>query len=182
MGTGLGLSTVYGIVKQNDGYIRVESEPDIGTVIEVYWPATEEKHLTEIRMETEIQFRPAGETILYVEDDFHVRDLVSTALKSLGYKVIEAENGEKALDKVVSGEIIHKIDLMISDIVMPEMGGEELAENIHQLNPKIKIILCSGYTDSQVTAGEKFAKNGYLFLAKPFSIKKLEKTIRQALA
>jgi two-component system cell cycle sensor histidine kinase/response regulator CckA len=181
LGTGLGLSTVYGIVKQNNGSIRVESETDIGTVIEVYWPASEEKHLTEIRMETEIQFQPAGETVLYVEDDFHVRDLVSTALKSLGYNVIEAENGEKALDKVVSSEAIHKLDVLITDIVMPEMGGEELAENIHQLNPKIKIILCSGYTDSQVTESERFTKDGYLFLAKPFSIKQLDKTIRMAL-
>ena len=90
----------------------------------------------------------------------------------------EAENGERALDKVVSTEIIHKIDLLISDIVMPEMGGEELANHVREIRPDLKILLCSGYTDSRISIKDFSDRNGYFFLPKPYTIKRLEKTIR----
>ncbi len=180
-GTGLGLSTVYGIVKQNKGVIHVESEPGIGTIFEIYWPVTGETCTENTISDTNIQFKPTGETILLVEDDPHVRGWVSGALKSLGYKLIEAEDGERALDMVVNENLLDKIDLLISDVVMPVMSGEELAENIKKIKPSIKIILCSGYTQSRVFEGDKSQQNKYCFLSKPFSIKQLEQTIRVVL-
>jgi PAS domain S-box-containing protein len=180
-GTGLGLSTVYGIVKQNKGIIRVESEPGIGTIFEIYWPVSSEQQIENTVVETKIQFKQNGETILLVEDDPLVRGWISGALKSLGYNVIEAEDGERALDMVVSENLIDKIDLLVSDVVMPVMSGEELADNIKKIKPSIKIILCSGYTQSRVFEGDKSHQNKYAFLSKPFSIKTLEKTIRAVL-
>jgi len=180
-GTGLGLSTVYGIVKQNNGIIHLESEPGIGTIFEIYWPVTTEHQAEKTIIETEIQFKQNGETILLVEDDSEVRNWISGALKSLGYNIIEAEDGERALDMVVNENLIDKIDLLISDIVMPAMNGEELADNIKEIKPSIKIILCSGYSQTRVYEGEKPLLNKYCFLSKPFSIKQLEKTIRTVL-
>ena len=180
-GSGLGLSTVYGIVKQNNGMIHLESEPGVGSIFEIYWPICLEEE-EEIRtIESEIKFKNNGETILLVEDDSEVRNFVSGALKTLGYNVFEAEDGERALDMVVNDNLIDKIDLLISDIVMPAMSGEELADNIKAIKPSIKIILCSGYSQTKVYEGGKPVKNKYCFLAKPFSIKKLEKTIRMVL-
>jgi PAS domain S-box-containing protein len=180
-GTGLGLSTVYGIVKQNNGIIQVESEPGMGTIFEIYWPVTKEHQVENTIIETQIQFKQNGETILLVEDDSHVRGWISGALKSLGYNIIEAEDGERALDMVVNDNLIDNIDLLISDVVMPAMSGEELADNIKEIKPSIKIILCSGYTQTRVYEGEKSQQNKYVFLSKPFTIKKLEKTIRTVL-
>ncbi len=180
-GTGLGLSTVYGIVKQNNGYIHVESEPGVGTIFEIYWPVTEEKKQDEKVFETEIQFKSNHETILLVEDDAEVRVWISGALKALGYKVIEAEDGERALDMVVNNNLIDKIDLLISDVVMPSISGEELADNIKEIKPSIKVILCSGYAQTRVILGEKSNKSKYYFLSKPFTIRQLEKTIRAVL-
>ena len=94
---------------------------------------------------------------------------------------LSMENGERALDKIVSNNLMHKIDLVISDIVMPEMGGDELAENIKQLNPAIKILLCSGHSDSRSSVSDKYDRDGYYFLSKPFTLEKLEKTIAKIL-
>ena len=129
-------------------------------------------------IETEIQFKQNDETILLVEDDSHVRNWVSSALKSLGYNIIEAEDGERALDMVVNDNLLDKIDLLISDIVMPAMSGEELADNIKEIKTSIKVILCSGYTQTRVYEGDKYRQNEYYFLSKPFTIKELEKSIR----
>ena len=180
-GTGLGLSTVYGIVKQNNGYIHVESEPGVGSIFEVYWPVTEEKRQEDKVFETEIHFKRNHETILLVEDDTEVRVWVSGALKALGYQVFEAEDGEHALDMVVNDDLIDKIDLLISDVVMPSISGEELADNIKTMKPSIKVILCSGYAQTRVMLGEKSNKSKYYFLSKPFTIRQLEKTIRAVL-
>jgi CheY-like chemotaxis protein len=180
-GTGLGLSTVYGIVQQNNGVINVESESGIGSIFEIYWPVTAEHKKEDAKIETEIQFKSTGETILLVEDDSHVRKFVCNALKSLGYNIHVAENGERALNMVINDNLSDKIDLVITDVVMPVMSGEELAQNINQINPSIKVILCSGYTDSRIEVGEKSHNNRYHFLSKPFTIKKLEKTIRTVL-
>ncbi len=180
-GTGLGLSTVYGIVKQNNGFIHLESEPGIGSVFEIYWPVTTDERPDDKIIETKIQFRHTNETILLVEDDAAVRTWISGALKALGYKVIVAEDGERALDMVVNDDLLDSIDLLISDVVMPSVSGEELADNIKSLKPSIKIILCSGYAQTRVFHGEKSTQNKYCFLSKPFTIKELEKTIRSVL-
>jgi CheY-like chemotaxis protein len=180
-GTGLGLSTVYGIIKQNNSNIYVDSEPGKGTAFRIYWPVSKEEKSDEARIETQLDIGPRTETILYVEDDIHVRDMAVDALKTFGYKVFEAENGRHALDIIKKEYLIDKIDLVISDIVMPEMSGEELAETIRKLNPKIQILLCSGYTNSRIYIRENFNLNGCHFLAKPFTMQKLEKKIRSIL-
>ena len=177
-GTGLGLATVYGIVKQNNGNLHVESEPGQGTIFNIYWPVTSESQRKEIKIESEARFEARSETILYVEDDHNVRELMCQALKTLGYQVIEAENGKIALDRVNKESLLNKIDLVISDIVMPELNGEQLADALRKLRPDIKILLCSGFTDTRVSIGKKSRQNNYHFLPKPYSLNKLEKTIR----
>ena len=179
-GTGLGLSTVYGIVKQNNGNIYVESKLGKGSTFKIFWPITKEKDISKNKMDTVIEFEQRCETILFVEDDLNVRQLATDALLSLGYEVYEAENGKHALEVVDSKKLIDKIDLMITDMIMPEMGGEELAQKIQQLNPKIKILYSSGYTNSQIFMNNSNGNNHY-FLSKPYTIPKLEKKIRQAL-
>ncbi len=180
-GTGLGLATVYGIVQQNKGNLNVESELGKGTTFNIYWPITSEKCTAEIKTDTQVKFEPRSETILYVEDDPNVRELMCQALDALGYKVIEAENGKDALDRVKKESLINKIDLVISDIVMPEMNGEDLADALRKLRPDLKILLCSGFTDTRISAGRKSKREKYHFLPKPYSLNKLEKTIRSIL-
>ncbi len=181
-GTGLGLATVYGIVKQNKSYIYIDSQKGEGTTFKIFWPAAEVQIRDETRIDTQIQFQTRTETILFVEDDKDVRNLASQALNTFGYKVIEAENGRQALDIITKDSLIDKIDLVISDIVMPEMDGEELAENLREINPDIKILLCSGFTDSRVAMRESNNRKGHHFLPKPYTIKNLEKMIRSILS
>ena len=181
-GTGLGLATVYGIVKQNHAFIYLESQPGEGAIFKILWPASAELARDETRIDTQIKHKTHSETILFVEDDKNVRELACKALSSFGYKVIIAENGRIALNKVEKEYLSKKIDLVISDIVMPEMGGEELAYSLRQLNPSIRILLCSGFTDSRVSMKMADNKNGFHFLPKPYSIKNLEQTIRQILS
>jgi len=181
VGTGLGLSTVYGIVKQNNGYIFVESEPGMGSFFYIYWPLTKDEKESDFEVESEVKIGPRTETILVVEDEFNVRELVCEALKSFGYKVIEAENGKQALIRIEEEDLVDKIDLLLTDMVMPEMGGEELAEQVHNLNPEIKILLCSGYTQSNVFMNESPTNNKFFFITKPYTIQKLDQKIRQIL-
>ena len=178
-GTGLGLSMVYGIVRQNNGSIHVYSEPNEGTIFKIYWPVTVEEK--DDHKEAKIKnFNKNGgsETILFVEDEENVRQFASDALKSLGYNVLVASDGKEALEllRKTSGAI----DLLITDLVMPNMNGKELAEKILQLIPEIKIIYVSGYTDKHIT------HNGLLdedihFIQKPYSISELAHKIRTIL-
>jgi len=177
-GTGLGLATVYGIVKQNKGYIYIDSQKGEGTTFKILWPIAEVQQREETRIDTQIIFNERNETIMFVEDDSDVRSLASQALKTFGYFVIEAANGREALDIINKDKLINKIDLVISDIVMPEMDGEELAKNLREMNPDIRILLCSGFTDSRISMRESKSKTGYHFLPKPYTLKNLEKTIR----
>jgi len=132
-------------------------------------------------LDTQIQFEKRSETILFVEDDADVRSLACQALKTFGYRVIEAPNGKEALDLINRDSLIDKIDLVISDIVMPEMNGEELADNLREIRSDIKILLCSGFTDSRVAMRGMENKRGNYFLPKPYTIKNLEKMIRTIL-
>ena len=180
-GTGLGLSTVYGIVKQNNSDIFIETQLGKGSTFKIHWPVTEKKISDDTPMESRLDFKKHTETILFVEDDTHVRELMCNALKSFGYVIFDEENGKRALDLVKKDLLIDEIDLAILDIVMPEMSGEELAENLRQLNPEIKILLCSGFSDSRIHKQEIYNENRYYFLPKPYTLKKLEKTIRSIL-
>ncbi len=179
-GTGLGLSTVYGIVKQNEGYVLAESKPGVGTAVTIYWPVTRSEDESETRGESSEILNDIKETILVVEDDNDVRDLARSFLTSLGYKVYEAANGKSALDLIKKEQIIDKIDLLLTDMVMPHMDGEELAENINKMRGDIKIILTSGYTDSKLMKSG-LLERGYYFLPKPYTIQQMAKKIRKVL-
>ncbi len=174
-GTGLGLSTVYGIVKQNHGNIYVYSEVNKGTTFKIYWPTTDLELISDYTEETDEELIAGEETILFVEDDIEVRRFMVEALKSLNYNILEASNGVEALKLVKRNGI--KLDLLITDVIMPEMGGKELAEEIVKIVPGIKILFTSGYTDNHIVRSGRLDK-GTNFLQKPFSMKDISSKIR----
>ncbi|WP_457566308.1 PAS domain S-box protein [Caldithrix abyssi] len=177
-GTGLGLALVYGIVKQHNGYISVHSMPGEGTTFKIYFPTTSEKPAVEKRIAKKKEY-VGTETILLVEDDAQVREFTSNALKSLHYKVIEAENGRKAIDLIEKRNIV--FDLIISDVVMPDMNGLEMVKIVKRRQPDVKVILISGYTDNIVEDGQ-LSKKEFHYLQKPFSVEQLARKIREVLA
>ncbi|MDQ3224254.1 MAG: response regulator, partial [Gemmatimonadota bacterium] len=177
-GTGLGLSTVYGIVKQSGGFVWVYSEPGEGSVFKIYLPAAEPgqpSQLTPDRVEA-----PEGgsETILVVEDEDMVRDLACRGLKDHGYTVIEARNGAQALGYIRQHP--GTVDLVISDVVMPEMGGRELGQNLAQSEPALPILFMSGYTGDDVVH-RGLLDPGAPFQQKPFTPAGLATKVRAML-
>jgi len=177
-GTGLGLSTVYGIVKQSNGYVFVQSEPGSGTTFYVYLPRVEES-AEELSPAKAPQNDAGGcETVLLVEDEDSVRELVRVTLASRGYKVLEAENGECGMR--LSEDFTGHIDILITDVVMPGMGGRELAKKLLSLRPGISVLYLSGYTeDAVITQGTLGPSNA--FLQKPFTLQNLAKKVREVL-
>ena len=178
-GTGLGLAMVHGIVTQSEGSIFVYSEPDRGTTFKIYLPANGED-LTPLEPTTAAQENPqyGTETILLVEDAKAVRELVELTLQDLGYHVLTGENGAHALEIAQSYE--GHVDLLLTDVVMPQMSGRELLEALQQLRPDIKVLFMSGYMDDAVV------RHGILtaevaFLPKPFSRHELSLKIREVL-
>jgi two-component system NtrC family sensor kinase len=178
-GTGLGLATVYGICKRHDGQIAVDSEVGIGTTFSIYLPEQDALALDVPGEESLKRNLPGGtETILLAEDDPHVRKLGERILSSLGYHVLSAENGERALS--VASTYAGEIDLMLTDVVMPVMNGFVLSERIREIYPDIKVLFVSGYP------ADRFERNIDLerltpMLAKPFRARELANTIRQLL-
>ncbi len=177
-GTGLGLSTVYGIVKQNKGFVWVYSEPEQGSTFKVYLPKVEGDAVLEERERTSVGEVDGSETVLIVEDDDSLRNLARKTLRNYGYKVLEAENGKDALR--ISKEHERPIDLMITDVVMPKMSGKETAERMQSLYPQMKVIYMSGYTDDAI-ARHRVLEPGLNFLEKPFSPKVLARKVRNVL-
>ena len=176
-GTGLGLSTVYGIVKQNQASITVYSEPGKGTTFKIYWPIIENKAKSVIaRVKPEL--KKGDETILLVEDDQGVRTFIDEALKSLGYFVYQAKNGEEALD-ILNKQKLNP-DLLITDIIMPGMDGRDLSDRVKKLLPSIKVLFTSGYTDTHLGREELMQKNIH-FIGKPYSISSISMKIREVL-
>jgi len=175
-GTGLGLSTVYGIVKQSGGYVMVQSEIGQGTTFNIYLPQIE--GVTE-KLSTPVARSAEGgtETILLVEDEESVRQLVRETLSSRGYHVLEAENGEAALDVAMREE---KIDLVITDVIMPGMGGRELVQHLAKSRPESKVLYLSGYTEDAIVS-EGGMGNGTAFLQKPFTLQNLSRKVREVL-
>ncbi len=175
-GTGLGLSTVYGIIKQSGGNIWVYSEAGKGTTFKIYLPGiTETKKIPE-KVPGKTSFQKGSETILLVEDEEIVRKLSREVLELCGYKVIEAENGVAALELCENYE--GRIDLLMTDVVMPQMGGRELAETLSQIYPQMHVLFTSGYTDDAVVR-HGIIDIGTNFIQKPFTFDSLAKKVRE---
>ena len=177
-GTGLGLSTVYGIIRQSGGHIAVSSEPGRGTTMKVFLPRAIEQSEA-VPQRNEYQPLPVGnETVLLAEDDERVRSLTASVLGQLGYEVLEAADGEAALE--VARGYRGEIHLLFTDMVMPKLGGNDLAAVIRRDRPAIKLLVCSGYT------GDAADQQGALdpsipFLQKPFTPRSLAAKVREAL-
>ncbi len=176
-GTGIGLATCFGIIKQNGGYIRFESETGKGTTFRICFPRCREAPQV-LKEEPLPQGWHGTETILLAEDDKTLRQVVARALTNHGYKVLEAGNGKEALD--VAANYPGDINLLLSDVIMPEMNGPTLAENLIKIRPSLKVILLSGYIDDALV-GDYMAKHKTLFVEKPFSIAALLEKIRDTL-
>jgi PAS domain S-box-containing protein len=179
-GTGLGLATCHGIVKQSGGHISVYSEPGCGTTFKVYLPKVNEA-AEPLVTNAETLATPAGSgTVLLVEDEPMLRELGLTVLQELGYEVIAAENGKEAL-ALVDAHPEKRIDLLLTDVVMPEMGGKELAEKLRPLSPKTKVIFCSGYTEDAIFHSGGL-EAGVYFLQKPYTVAAVAQKVSEVLA
>lgn len=178
-GTGLGLSTLYGIIKQNKGMIKVSSEPGKGATFEIYLPQVEDTISTRI-VKTEIFSSEIEkpETILVVEDNEASREIVVLALKKFGYKVLEASDGAKAME--ICDQYRGMISLLLTDVVMPEISGKQLADMLTQLHPEMKVLYMSGYTDDEIVR-HGVMNNDFNFLQKPFKLTQLLEKIKEVL-
>ena len=176
-GTGLGLATVYGIVKQHNGFIYVKSQINKGTTFDIYLPVVmSSQNVEEEAGEHNIKKR--AETILLAEDDLSVRKLIYTILSPLGFQILEAGDGVEAL--AISEKHEGKIDVLLTDVIMPGMNGHELAEKIQQGRPSIKVIFMSGYTDD-VIARHGVLEPGIAFIQKPVTSRNLVDKIMECL-
>ena len=175
-GTGLGLATVYGIIKQSEGYVWAYSEPGRGTTIRIYLPlAVEREEVTDER-------RPAipasgGQVVLVVEDDAQVRAIAARALGEAGYRVVEAESGARAVELLGNGT---RPALVLADVVMPGMNGPEVAGRVAQMAPGTPVLFTSGYTDGEILR-RGLLEPGVAFLAKPFSPEALVHAVGNAM-
>jgi two-component system, cell cycle sensor histidine kinase and response regulator CckA len=177
-GTGLGLSTVYGIVKQSDGYVWAYSEPGQGSVFKIYLPAVQ-SGVSELTAELPASSGAvAGEVLLVVEDEEAVRTMVSRVLESEGYEVRQAEEGGEALDLIQRSD--ESIDLVITDVAMPNMNGRELADRLKVLRPNLPVLFISGYTDDEMVRRGLIEPNSP-FLSKPFMPEVLAAKVRHLL-
>ena len=177
-GTGLGLATVYGIAKQNNGFVNVYSEPDKGTTLRVYLP----RHLGKIieSQQDDRQELPESlnETVLIVEDNTSILELEKILLNDMGYKVLSTTSPNEAIQ--MGTEFKEKINLLITDVVMPEMNGRELSEKLKNIFPDIKVLFMSGYT-ANVIVHRRVLDEGVNFISKPFSKKDLQLKVREVL-
>jgi two-component system, cell cycle sensor histidine kinase and response regulator CckA len=194
-GTGLGLSTVYGIVKQTGGFIYVDSEPSQGSVFRIFLPRhvpvpdeaallVPEPAAAATKAGEEVDHRTAADltgdgTILLVEDEEGLRALNARGLASRGYTVIEASNGVEALEELAKQG--GKVDLVVSDVVMPEMDGPTLMKELRTRNPDVKIIFVSGYAEDAFDKGLSDHQQ-FNFLPKPFTLKQLVTAVKDTMA
>jgi signal transduction histidine kinase len=175
-GTGLGLATVYGVVKQTDGFIWVDTEIGVGSKFEIYLPRVNEKLDADVIQQDSPVRIAAPETVLLVEDEAEVLALARDFLISAGYRVLTAENGERALQVALHDT---SIDILVTDVVMPRMRGPELAQRLRRVRPGLKVVYVSGYLEPNETDGD-FLKEAS-FLNKPFSREMLVNQVGEAL-
>jgi CheY-like chemotaxis protein len=176
-GTGLGLATCYGIVKQSGGEIAVQSKIGVGTTFQIYLPRVYEE-CTPMAPPCVAGLLPTGsQTILVVEDEMPVRGIIRSILQRLKYTVLEASNGAEAI-QLLDTPAGQSVDLLMSDIVMPEMGGKELVQRLVGARPELRVIMISGYP---ITPQEELPP-GTHFLAKPFTPKALAEAVHEAFA
>jgi two-component system, cell cycle sensor histidine kinase and response regulator CckA len=176
-GTGLGLSTVYGIVKQSDGYVWAYSEPGQGTTFKIYLPLRDGT-VAPARRESVPGRAIAGETILVVEDDAGVRHTITRVLEDAGYRVVQAAGAAEAIEVVAHTP--EKIDLLLTDIVMPGQNGRELAEQVQELRPGTPVLFTSGYTDGEIER-RGLLRPGAAFIQKPLTPGALTRAVRKTL-
>ena len=178
-GTGLGLATVYGVVKQNGGWIWVYSKSGRGTTFKIFLPQIEEVVGSTEPSKVASQSPRGSETILLVEDQDGIRELASEFLKGSGYTILEARDGSEALQ--VAGQHHGRIDLLVTDVMMPKMGGRELASRLANVRPHMKVIYMSGYTE-YAKDNQKIADSENVILQKPFALDTLARKVREVLA
>jgi len=177
-GTGLGLSTVYGIIKQSGGYVLAQSEVGQGTTFRIYLPRVEEVAEPISHEPVSFELNGGSETVLLVEDEESVRELVRETLDAKGYKVLEAENGETALR--LASQHSDSVDILITDVVMPGMSGRELSARLCASHPQTKVLYLSGYTEDAIVH-EGVLDPGTAFLQKPFTLQALARKVREVL-
>jgi len=174
-GTGLGLSTVYGIVKQSKGDIIAYSEPGKGTSFKIYLPLINAESQSEIKIGKKARLPDGQETILLVEDELQVRRLTARILEKQGYKVLQADEGLSAID--IAAKYNGKIDMLLTDIVMPNLNGPALAEQLKKLRVGIKVLFISGHVDSMIMR-HGLEKSNSNFLQKPYTMESLNRKVR----
>jgi len=177
-GTGLGLAVVHGIVEQCGGYVEVYSSPGWGSTFKIYLPAAEEPVAGASQTMPGALPRSRGETVLLVEDEPSVRAVTAVLLKGLGYRVLEAPNAEEALQLMRPGQ--EKIDLLITDLIMPGKSGMELSDTLRSRDPGLRVLFQSGYAGEAVLCHCNL-KPEIAFLQKPFSVNALAWKVREVL-
>src|SRR5438445_7142011 len=178
-GTGLGLDTVYGVVKKSEGYVWVDSEPGKGASFQIFLPRVEEEQNAQLHMkELDGQGAAASETILLVEDSEPLRKLTRSFLEAHGFDVLVAQSGEEAID--VEARTSKKIHLLLTDVVMPGINGRVLAERLHLKQREMKVLSMSGYTNSFI-AIQGVLERGMTLLNKPFTEDELVQKVRETL-
>jgi PAS domain S-box-containing protein len=180
-GTGLGLATCEGIIRQSGGHITVESTIGKGTTFKIHLPIVNESVEKPVVEAVDDGLVPEGnETVLLVEDEPMLLELGQTVLSDLGYQVLVAENGSAAL-RLVLEDPSRRIDLLLTDVIMPEMGGRELVEHLRIISPETKVIFCSGYTEDAIFTGGGI-EAGVFFLQKPYTVEGVAHKVRAVLA
>jgi CheY-like chemotaxis protein len=178
-GTGLGLSYVYGVVKHLGGWINVHTEPEKGSIFHIYLPAISGEPAEEAKEAVPFEaFKGRGESILVVEDEEEVRKYCTSALTENGYTVLEASNAKEAL--YVFERENRRFDLVLSDVVLPDMRGPQLVEKLLSIKPTLKAILNSGYR-RELLEWDVISERGFRFLQKPYSLADLLKAVKETL-